>query len=261
MSEEYRQLFLAALVLAGLTFPGNAMCYVRYRTLGDALKTGASASIAVAASWDLWGWQAVFPKDHSTAVIVTGILWSCTAVVVLFAFIQTRVIAVSYYRARIAKLGPVRRFLFSFGLAWVGEAPTALRGVRTVVAADSSLAIRPKRWLLLWSGIALIGLGVAGITKFGSGGMISNMSIRVFTIGLLCIAGFAIDSFVHAQRMKHIVVGGRDPAECVSCGYNLRGLTEKRCPECGTEFGNADVANGNGKATAQHIAKGKSGTI
>lgn len=24
---------------------------------------------------------------------------------------------------------------------------------------------------------------------------------------------------------------------CASCGYNLRGLTESRCPECGTPFG------------------------
>lgn len=28
----------------------------------------------------------------------------------------------------------------------------------------------------------------------------------------------------------------RKPGLCVNCGYNLRGLTEARCPECGTPF-------------------------
>jgi len=257
MTEEYRQLFVSAVVVSSVLLPGNAMCYVRYRTLGDALATGACACIAVAASWDLWGWQTVFPDNHLSALIVTGILWSCAAIVVLFAFVQTRVIAASYYKARVAKLGPVRRFLFFFGFAWVGEDPTALRGVRTVVAVDSSLAIRPKRRLLLWSGLALIGLGIAGTTQVGSHGMIGYLSIRVFTVGLLCLAGFAIDSFVHTQREKHIVVGGRDPAECVSCGYNLRGLPEKRCPECGTEFGNADVAADESDADASRLTDGR----
>jgi hypothetical protein len=236
MADEYRQLYLAALAIAGLTFPGNAMCYVRYRTLGDALAASASASIAVSASWELWGWQTLLPDGSDSRIIITGILWSFTAIVFLFAFIQTHVIAVSYYKARVARLGPVRSFLFFVGFVWLGEDPEALRKVRTVVPADSSLAIRPKRQLLLWSGLVLMGLAIAGRTLVGSGGIIGYVSIRMFTIGMLCLAGFAIDSFVYAQRKKHLVVGGRDPAECVACGYNLRGLSEKRCPECGNEI-------------------------
>lgn len=261
MTEEYRKLFVLAVVVSSVFLPGNAMCYVRYRTLGDALATTTNACIIMAASWQLWGWETVLPNDYWSALIVTVILWSCTAIVLLFSFIQTRVIAVSYYRARVARLGILRRLLFIFGFAWFGENPAKLETVRTVVAGDSSLAIRPKRSLLLWSGLALIGLGVAGGTQIGSGGIISYVSIRLFSIGVLCIAGFAIDSFVHTQRRKHIVVGGRDPAECVSCGYNLRDLPEKRCPECGAEFGNADVAADESEAHARRIDDEKSGAI
>lgn len=32
-----------------------------------------------------------------------------------------------------------------------------------------------------------------------------------------------------------------DEVECVRCGYNLRGLTQPRCPECGLEFEWADL--------------------
>ena len=38
-------------------------------------------------------------------------------------------------------------------------------------------------------------------------------------------------SFVSARRCKR-----RELGECLKCGYSLHGLTEPRCPECGTPF-------------------------
>ena len=32
-----------------------------------------------------------------------------------------------------------------------------------------------------------------------------------------------------------------DDVECFRCGYNLRGLAQPRCPECGLEFEWADL--------------------
>jgi len=44
-------------------------------------------------------------------------------------------------------------------------------------------------------------------------------------------AGGAIYHTVRRRRLAR-----RFPGHCLKCGYNLRGLPEPRCPECGTPF-------------------------
>lgn len=44
-----------------------------------------------------------------------------------------------------------------------------------------------------------------------------------------------------ANAAYWLVPTRRDPNRCVRCGYLLCGLTEPRCPECGTPFNPADV--------------------
>jgi len=39
-----------------------------------------------------------------------------------------------------------------------------------------------------------------------------------------------------AERASRISDSGRADIPCPKCGYNLRGLMEARCPECGTRF-------------------------
>jgi hypothetical protein len=39
-----------------------------------------------------------------------------------------------------------------------------------------------------------------------------------------------------AQRARRISESGRDNVACPTCGYNLTGLNEARCPECGAKF-------------------------
>lgn len=43
------------------------------------------------------------------------------------------------------------------------------------------------------------------------------------------------------ERAKQIALHyGRMPGTCGKCGYDLRGLPEPRCPECGTPFARPD---------------------
>ena len=39
-----------------------------------------------------------------------------------------------------------------------------------------------------------------------------------------------------AERAQRLGASGRDGIVCPTCGYNLTGLKEPRCPECGTQF-------------------------
>src|SRR5437660_10460211 len=42
--------------------------------------------------------------------------------------------------------------------------------------------------------------------------------------------------------MSTVSLGGPYERMCQTCGYNLRGLTSNRCPECGTFFDPAQLA-------------------
>jgi len=243
MNEEYRHILTVALIVSAVLTPGNVLRYARYRTLGDVLATGANVSVIIAVCWELWGWERASPSNYLGPLIVTVILWLGAAILVLFSLIQLRVVGVSYYRERVANLGALKRILFGLGCVWFGKTPDSLRTIRTVISGDATLAIRPARTLLLWSGLSLIGIGIVVISQTGLAGLIGEVCIRVVTLGVLCLAGFAVDSFVSIQRKKHFVSGGIKPRECIVCGYTLRGLTTNRCPECGTEFGRGNVVN------------------
>lgn len=52
--------------------------------------------------------------------------------------------------------------------------------------------------------------------------------------GPLALLGF-LSSWLGMSRFWKIGATG-PPGVCTRCGYNLRGLPERRCPECGTPF-------------------------
>ena len=66
-------------------------------------------------------------------------------------------------------------------------------------------------------------------------------------------AAAALAMFYVAYRLGPVV--RRLEGKCVRCGYMLRGLTEPRCPECGTAFNPADLEEDRrrrGSAPADH---------
>jgi predicted Zn-ribbon and HTH transcriptional regulator len=38
------------------------------------------------------------------------------------------------------------------------------------------------------------------------------------------------------ERADRLRLSGIDAIACLNCGYNLTGLNEARCPECGSRF-------------------------
>ena len=66
---------------------------------------------------------------------------------------------------------------------------------------------------------------------FDSGAAVAYSTIAA--IAVLCGATLlaAMEYRLCTRRLRRI-----DGSHCFHCGYNLTGLTEPRCPECGTPF-------------------------
>jgi hypothetical protein len=109
-------------------------------------------------------------------------------------------------------------------------------------------------WILLWRKSIVWTAGRRGLTFgaiFGSmvaagliGGLMGGIIGAEFGwfIGsvtapvLWLVATVLIWRESAGERAARLANGGRDAIVCPTCGYNLTGLREARCPECGTQF-------------------------
>lgn len=142
-----------------------------------------------------------------------------------------------------SKVAAIRASMLLACIAWVlgwlgtladAEAMTGLGGISTIlglVMIFIGLAARYRRAVLV--GIvhcAMFGLLVAliGVTGWSP----SEAQYPFLWIGAVYV-GTIIPLSVHAWRGAPPT---HHPFECRKCGYLLYGLTEPRCPECGTPF-------------------------
>jgi hypothetical protein len=82
---------------------------------------------------------------------------------------------------------------------------------------------------------AVIGGMVAAIIRYNgglAGMMLGSLAGTVFWI----IATIVVWRETPAERAARISRAGADALVCPTCGYNLTGLREARCPECGAQF-------------------------
>ena len=109
-------------------------------------------------------------------------------------------------------------------------------------------------WFLLWRksvqwngrriGLTAISALLAAATGFLIATLLNNQSSHEFgdfigsasTPLLWIVATIFVWRETAAERAARIDNTGRDAVICPTCGYNLTGLKEPRCPECGTQF-------------------------
>jgi hypothetical protein len=112
-------------------------------------------------------------------------------------------------------------------------------------------------WVLLWRGavrwtrgriVNTIAAGAASIVVGVGIGIGASWVVRVApqelcmllaggTVPILWVlATVLIWRETPAERVARLARLGRDAVVCPICGYNLAGLREARCPECGTQF-------------------------
>lgn len=110
-------------------------------------------------------------------------------------------------------------------------------------------------WFLLWrsavnwnnrrvvgtfiSAVAAVGIGFVG--GFIASGAVDQESFGAFvgsvlTILLWLIATVFLWRETAAERAQRVTASSRSAITCPTCGYNLTGLAESRCPECGSKF-------------------------
>lgn len=110
-------------------------------------------------------------------------------------------------------------------------------------------------WCLLWrsavvwnprrvSGTMLSAAGALAIgvpAGIAAAAATSELGFGAFIGGILTMILWLIGTVFFwreskAERAARVTNSGRSAITCPTCGYNLTGLTESRCPECGSKF-------------------------
>jgi len=124
--------------------------------------------------------------------------------------------------------------LFVFGywtLVWASSFRwNESRVLRTVAAAAASLVTGVVAGLIIFSAMGPYGAYELGMI-FGS--MTAATAWMVFSV-----LAWRETGAERAERLSNATAGGGFVGIllCPNCGYNMTGLTQARCPECGTEY-------------------------
>jgi len=109
-------------------------------------------------------------------------------------------------------------------------------------------------WCLLWKSsvkwnsdrilftflAAIVAVFVSSVVGMMAGSSMPN-DFPMFIGGILAIILWLIGTVLiwretPAERAKRLAASPASAVSCPTCGYNLTGLTETRCPECGSKF-------------------------
>lgn len=231
MTSDLLEFLGIAFIIAAVMLPGNMLRWIRYRTLGDFLAAAANIALLAAAAWDWWGWNS---GRVLSQLVISVVLWSVTGVLVLLFLLQTQIVAPEYYQQRVKGKDWMERALFAAGFVWFGVPPDELDPHFGRRIGNSEDANRPARYVWLICGLVFFMLAVAQELLIPDWSPVKRLTVHCWTLGLLCLAVGAVDVFVVRQRRKLRTLAPL--THCEKCGYDLRGLLEPRCPECGRPF-------------------------
>ena len=111
--------------------------------------------------------------------------------------------------------------LWRSGVAW-----TARRIVWTAVASAAAVT----------ADLAAPAVLTALDDVYGSASRANAMAFTIGVIAMWLMATVFIWRETPAERAARVGASGSSAVACPTCGYNLTGLGEARCPECGSRF-------------------------
>ena len=107
----------------------------------------------------------------------------------------------------------------------------------------SSVQWNPKRikgTIAAAGGAILVGAAAgalaSGALRVGDSESVGAFVGSILTIVVWLIATVFVWRETPMERAARIKSSGRSGVACPNCGYNMTGLTEPRCPECGSKF-------------------------
>lgn len=150
-------------------------------------------------------------------------------------------IAVMVFSEEMMRRGPYRRdretvmFLAGGVLTWVAVALYWFLLWRSAVVWNSRRVVGTFVSAAIALGVGLVA-GVAAAAAASDEESFGAFVGSVLTILLWLIATVFVWRETAAERASRVTGSSRLAITCPTCGYNLTGLTESRCPECGSKF-------------------------
>jgi hypothetical protein len=145
-----------------------------------------------------------------------------------------------------------------------------------VAATIATCAYMVAYWILLWRGAVnwtqqrlrrttamtlvaalagvIVGVAIAAVLPYDKelgacGGVLSGAIVWI----ILTILAWRETPRERAERLSR---AGADALVCPTCGYNLTGLSESRCPECGAQFTLNELLAGQPSRAAAEVETG-----
>ena len=153
---------------------------------------------------------------------------------------------------------PVSASLFVFGFAAIISQSTGAPSSLSIVLLYLGLyTFVATYWILLWRTMIrwtrerVMRTFLAGVLAVLMSGAAAGFVFMVFRRSepalVLLISGAIVPVVwvlatvliwreTPAERIERLSSAGREAISCPVCGYNMTGLSEARCPECGTRF-------------------------
>lgn len=234
-----------ALIGALVLVIGSIRRFREYRSTVDVVTLVAGAAVAAPCSLSVARHRLSQRYDEISLIEFEILLWLLAGAASLGAFIYIAGVGNHELRRRLEGKSWPQCLLYWLG--FVEYANPRWTPAESRVSVDAARRGR--------SGGSLLGLGVA-VIAFGVLWALLGAGVRavgVITVGVIALIGGSVDILAEVGSKRKAIRSRR--TRCAQCGYDLRGLAEARCPECGLPFPEAWLEPGEPRRTPGELER------
>lgn len=227
-----------------LALPGCLTRAMRYRAAFDFLFLAADCCFVLGLTIQKWGENASPGLDGLARVFVTSFSFVATLALLLLAMVEMRYVRSGEVGLRLRELTRGDRFLYWCGFTALGRSPQLVLHERAQMKLPPGLKaeLRRRRSSNFALGTVVVGLLLPGIWLCGfavqpaAGGRSLAGPMLLGFFALASAAAYSYWLWRLSRKSRRSQPSHYYSMRCLNCGYDLRGLPERRCPECGVTF-------------------------